>query len=305
MITASVVINAHKPDGALLSRVLAALQAQSLPKSDWELLLLENRASQQSESPDLTRHLQSRVLTADERNPELLLRCAFAECKSGMLILLDQNAEPASDYLSEAVQTGGQWPRLGVWGSGAIDLDFENQPSQSLGDLASQLARRNADSPKYSNVLTCVEAAPPGPGLCIRANVAAAFCERPARMLPEANNEFFSLDLAAAELSATACTMGLGMGIFPQLKLKRIIPHSTGEKQFLNYRQDESVLRALLNREWKGITPTDPLSPAALVSAARSILLEGGVRRRLQIAEFKASISVRKMLQEAGREHSR
>ena len=39
MITASVVINAHKPDGSLLSRVLAALQAQSLPKSDWELLL--------------------------------------------------------------------------------------------------------------------------------------------------------------------------------------------------------------------------------------------------------------------------
>ena len=123
-------------------------------------------------------------------------------------------------------------------------------------------------------------------------------------MLPEANNGSFSLDLAAAELSATACTMGLGMGIFPPLKLKRIIPHSTGEKQFLNYRQDESVLRALLNREWKGIRPVDPLSPAALVSAARSILLESGVRRRLQIAEFKGAIKARKMLRASGVEHA-
>jgi hypothetical protein len=304
MIAASVVVCAHKPDAPELLSVLAALQAQSLPTSDWELVLVENRKGQNTKSHDLAWHLQSRILVEDGRNSAPPLRRAFAECKSGLLIVLDENAEPASDYLSEAVQIGRQWPRLGAWGSGAIDLEFEGHPSQLLRDLASQLARRNVDAPRYSNVLTCVEAAPPGPGLCIRADVAAAYCESPARMIPGESDEALSLDLAAAELSSIACTMGLGMGIFPQLKLKRFIPGSIAERQFLDYSERQSILHTLHNLEWKDIRPADPLSPAALVSAARSILLESGIRRRLQIAEFKASIKARKIIQEANRGYS-
>lgn len=305
MIALSVIVCANQPSE--LRGVLAALKAQSLPTSDWELLLVECTDNRKPAAHDLAWHAGSRIFLENVADPALLMRRAIEERKSDLLIVLDQNCELAPDYLSEALKTSRQWPRLGVWGSGAIDLKFQATSSQPVRDLAFQVARRNVGAHLFSNVLTCTEAAPLGPGLCIRATVAAAYCERPISPseVHKADGDAFAHDLAAAELGYLACSTGLGMGVFPQLRLTRVIPGPADERQFLVYQERESILRALLYREWKDIRPADPLSAAALISTARSILLESGVRRRLRVAEFKAAMKARKILQAASVEHTR
>ncbi len=300
MIPLSVAICARNPRTGYLRRVLEALQKQSLPQSRWELLLIEGGSKHASTSAwDLSWHPNARHLANDELGPALNLRHGIREAAASLLVLLDERCLLDSNYLSEAIRISDEWPRLGVWGSGAIGFEFEVNPSERLQDLVSVVARRNVETPQCGNVFTCVEAAPPGPGLCVRANVADAYCKSQSPLIDDNfdSDGNFALDFAAEELSYLACSMGSGNGVFPQLKLGRMIQNTQiNERSFIRYQERENILRCLLNFEWKGLKPADPVSPAGMLSALKYILLERGVQRRLRLADMRATLKARHIL---------
>jgi hypothetical protein len=300
MIALSVVICARNPRTGYLRRVIKVLQKQSLPQSQWELLLIDN-GSKQPLRPvwDLSWHSKARHVVEDRADHGFGLRRGIREAASSLLVLLDENCVLDSNYLSEAIRISGEWPKLDVWGSGAIGFEFEVDASERLQELISIVARRNVETPHCGNVFTCVEAAPPGPGLCVRANVADAYCKSQSPLIDDNfdSDGNFALDFAADELSYLACSMGSGIGVFPQLKLGRMIPNAQiNERSFIQYQERENILRCLLNFEWKGLKPADPLSPAGMLSALKYILLERGVQRRLRLADLRATLKARHIL---------
>src|SRR5262249_30272965 len=138
-------------------------------------------------------------------------------------------------YLEHALRIMREWPMLGVWGSGVTVPEFEVKPAANLLEYLDRLALRDTEMIQFSNVIPCYRAMPWGAGQCLRAQVAAAyrrhFENSPIKVMDRTGNSLSSAgDL---ETSYVACTLGMGVGIFPELKLTHLIPKERLNEEYL------------------------------------------------------------------------
>jgi glycosyltransferase involved in cell wall biosynthesis len=230
----SVVICTRNPRVNYLSRVLTALREQTLPEKEWELLLIDNGSDNPLEDlVDLSWHPVSRVVHEPEPGLTPARLRAVAEVRGELIIFVDDDNVLDPSYLSECILIAQQFPRLGAWG-GQLFPEFEIPPARELEDLLEGLALRRFQQPRWSNYdpSTC----PYGAGLCVRAPVAK-------RYATIANSDPFrrSLDRRGhsllgggdLDLAMTSYQLGMGTGLFPQLKLLHLIPKHRVERDYL------------------------------------------------------------------------
>ena len=230
----SVVICTRNPRETYLSRVLTALREQTLPVTEWELLLVDNGSENPLENfVDLSWHPASRIVL--EREPGLTPARlhALAKVRGELIVFVDDDNVLDPCYLVECALIARQFPCLGAWG-GQLLPEFETPPAPGLEDLLEGLALRQFHQPRWSNCdpLTC----PYGAGLCVRASVAERYAgiansDPIRRSLDRRGNSLIGggdLDLAM-----TSYQLGMGTGLFPQLKLLHLIPKHRVESDYL------------------------------------------------------------------------
>ena len=230
----SVVVCTRNPRVSYLSRVLTALREQTLPVTEWELLLIDNG----SENPlvdfvDLSWHPTPRIVPEPEPGLTPARLRALAEVRGELIIFVDDDNVLQPSYLSECMLIAQQFPCLGAWG-GQLFPEFEIPPAPELEDLLEGLALRQFHQPRWSNYdsSTC----PYGAGLCVRASVANRYADiaksdHVRRSLDRRGNSLIGggdLDLAM-----TSYQLGMGTGLFPQLKLLHLIPKHRVERDYL------------------------------------------------------------------------
>ena len=277
----TVIICSYNPRPAYLERTLDSLRNQALPKEQWELFLIDNASrSPLAKTWDLSWHPHGRHILENELGLSVARLRGMKENDRDLLVFVDDDNVLDPNYLSEALQIKGEWPRLGVWGSGAIVPEFEVPPAEYVKKLTGYLALRQLTRACWSNV-PCVDATPWGAGLCVRANVADAY----RRMSGEAavmisgrrGNECLSGE--DVEISYVACQLGLGIGIFPELKLVHLIKKErVSQKYLLKIYQGTATSNALLAYKWKGSLPKSPLRPWGLLSILKNVAIHRGLR---------------------------
>ena len=300
MLKLTVIICAHNPRAAYLHRTLEALRKQTLPKEQWELLLVDNA----SQSPlrevwDLSWHPLGKHIFEKELGLSPARLRGMKEATSDLLIFVDDDNVLDSDYLARALWIKGEWPQLGVWGSGAIIPEYEVQPAEYVKRLTGYLALREVTRASWSNVVPCVEATPWGAGLCVCASVANAYSRmnQDAAILISDRRGTALLSCGDVEISYVACHIGLGMGIFPELKLTHLIPKERVSVEYLIKVFEGTVTSlALLAYKWKGIVPESPLSPSGMLSILKNVIIKRGLDRQLYLASLRASLSARKII---------
>ena len=128
MLELSVVICAHNPRPHYLRRVLEALRSQTLPKQQWELLLIDNSSSKPLRAQwNLSWHLNGRHFLENELGLSADRQRGIRESSGSVLVFVDDDNVLDANYLSTALSIGKEWPRLGTWGSGATIPEFELQ----------------------------------------------------------------------------------------------------------------------------------------------------------------------------------
>ncbi|MGA2243456.1 MAG: glycosyltransferase [Verrucomicrobiota bacterium] len=223
----SVIICTHKPRSEYLRRTLAALEAQTLPKCQWELLLVDN-ASQPAvaQEHDLSWHPLGRHLI----EPRLGLTPArlrgIAESRGPWLVFVDDDNLLAADYLSRVLTVAAGHPRLGVFGAGILQPEFETPPPAGLEHLFPLLALRDVKSPRRSGDPRNAESLPCGAGLCVRRETARQFAALVDRLkscvvLGRKGGELFSHEDDL--FSWAAAGQGLEFGVFPELRITHLI----------------------------------------------------------------------------------
>ena len=137
----SIIIPAHNPRPNYLSRVLAALRSQSLPYSQWELMLVDN-ASEPELAPrwDLSWHPNARHIRENELGSTAARRRGMTEAAGDLIVCVDDDNVLAEDYLSEALRISQEWPILGTWGSGTVIPEYEEQPPDHLKPIFKSLS---------------------------------------------------------------------------------------------------------------------------------------------------------------------
>ncbi len=299
-IEASLIICSHNPRLDYLKRVLSALQAQSLPKDCWELILVDNRSlSPLASSWDLSWHPRARHVVETEIGLAAARRRGIEEALSDLLIFVDDDNILSPDYIREAIKIGRDHPFLGVWGSAEIIPEFETRPDQSVEPLLSYLALRSVQKKHWTNFLPCPEATPWGAGLCVRASVAKAYRDYSkqsrVRITGRKGDMLFSGE--DLEISYVANAAGLGIGIFPELKLTHLIAK---ERLSLDYLirvcEGTALSNILLDYSWNRREPKELSRAHDIMSILKNLLLRRGADRQIFLANRRAMKVAKKII---------
>jgi glycosyltransferase involved in cell wall biosynthesis len=300
MLQATVVICAHNPRPQYLERALGALRNQGLPKTEWELLLIDNASKTELALEwDIGWHPNARHIRENELGLSNARRRAIAEASADLLVFVDDDNVLADDYLSEALRIKRQWPTLGTWGSGTICPEFELQPASHLKPYLSRLALRDNKEAYWSNVLSCADATPSGAGMCVRASVANEYgrlqSTETIRLTGRVGTALVGHE--DYEVSYVGCSLGFGMGVFPELRITHLIPKErVSDEYFLRHAEANAYSELLLNYKWLGIPPRSQLSPVAILSLVKNVVLTGGFHRRHHLARVRGRITGRRVL---------
>jgi len=236
MLNFSVIICAHNPRRDYLQRVLDALKAQTVPKDEWELLLIDN-GSRQPMAPewDLSWHPLGRVIREDELGLTPARLRGIRESRGALLVWVDDDNVLHSDYLAEASKIAGAYPFIGAWG-GRILAEFDVPPALNDVPFLRYLAIRDVEEVVWVNTIDFYKTVPWGAGMCIRPAVANEYLSLvtrdPRRRILDRKGELIFAG-GDSDMALCARRLGMGMGLFPSLKLAHLISEDRLRKGFL------------------------------------------------------------------------
>src|SRR5438477_11180742 len=150
----SVVVCTHNPNPALFSRVLKAISA--FTHRSFELIIVDNDSktpvSEMGEVKTLLNSVPYKIIS--EKDPGLTnARIAGNTAASGdWLVWIDDDNEPASDYLDALQKLIEQYPQAGCWGPGHITVDyFEGVKNKWLNDQKKLFQERFDEGVLFDN----------------------------------------------------------------------------------------------------------------------------------------------------------
>lgn len=255
----SVIICTHNPRQDYLVKVLANLQSQTLPKDQWELLIIDN-ASQASIGSQLNLNWHSNVRVIRENQLGLTparLR-GFREAAAELIVFVDDDNVLETNYLSQVLQIFQQHPGLGAIAGKSLP-EFEVTPEPWVAEFYKVLALRDFGEKALISPATFgaiaqnlyPEFAPGGIGLALQRRAFAAYAEQVAGNKLRLALGRMGKQLIAGEdndIVLTLLNAGWGVGYFPQLRLTHLIPASYLGREYLaqlNYASSRSWVQVL------------------------------------------------------------
>jgi glycosyltransferase involved in cell wall biosynthesis len=234
----SVIICTHNPRRDYLHMTLEGLKYQTLPVTDWELLLIDNDSDQAlSGDVDISWHPQGRHVREEELGLTPARLRGIKESNADLLVFVDDDNVLDTDYLEEAFKIAGKHPFVGVYG-GSSQGRYEKQPPEWAEIMLSDLAIRDVTEDSWAclpgtKALVC---APCGAGMVIRKAIAEHYAE-----LLEKDSMRTAMDRKGSSLSSagdsdmalTACKIGYAIGTFAGLSLAHLIPEQRLERDYL------------------------------------------------------------------------
>lgn len=230
----SVIICTYNPRADYLARTLDGLKAQTLPKSEWEFLLIDNNSKEPlAGRVDLAWHPQGRVVREEKLGLTHARIRGFVEARAPLIIYVDDDNILAPDYVATARAIAEKHPFLGAFG-GTIVPEFEAQPAPELEFFLPALALRTVHERRWTNFDGAYE--PFGAGMCLRRECMQAFLdwakEQPALLgLDRTGKSLISCGDNA--IARSAKRVGLGWGLFPELKLVHLISAGRVKRDYL------------------------------------------------------------------------
>jgi len=227
MLPISVVICTHNPRENYLRRVLDALRAQTLPKEQWELLLVDNASAQAlAKTWDLSWHPQARHLREENLGLTHARLCGIAAAQGELLVFVDDDNVLRADYLEAALKIDADYPRLGAWGGSCVG-EYEVEPPAELRPWLAGLVVEKLTKPAWAMLRSWSSAGPAGAGMVVRQKLARRYCElarqEPLRLaLGRSGNRLASGE--DGDIGLSGFDLGLGVGRFPELELTHLIP---------------------------------------------------------------------------------
>jgi len=232
----SVITCAHNPRADYLDKVIHALENQTLNKTYWEYLLIDNASAEPlSSRVDLSWHANARHISEQKLGLTPARLRGMQEATGEILVFVDDDNVLDPDYLEQVSRLADDWPMLGAFGGQARPL-FEHEPPQWTRKYWHRLAIREFDKDAWSNIPCFEETTPYGAGLCVRQQVAReynAYHANHKRTLILDRSGTSLLSAGDLDLAATACDIGLGTGVFSSLKLTHLIPPERLEEGYL------------------------------------------------------------------------
>jgi glycosyltransferase involved in cell wall biosynthesis len=256
----SVIVCTRNPRGDYLHRVLDALKAQTLPKSNWELLVVDNASNERlADSLQLSWHPRARHIREDNLGLTSARLRGITEACGELLVFVDDDNVLAQDFLENARALCSQRPDLGAFGAGSLEPEFEVRPPSEILSRVRLLALRTVSSARWTKNTQEFGTIPWGAGLCVIRSVANSY-----RQSVENLDVTIPLDRKGEELfsggddlfSWIAASVGFDFGIFPELRVTHLIAADRlSRAYFLRLIKDHTYSNFVRHYLFDGIQP--------------------------------------------------
>lgn len=267
LLSITVIIPTYNPNTTFLNQVLDALKNQTLDKSIWELIIIDNNSNNEVlNSLDLSWHHNSNIIKETRQGLTYSRIKGFEQAAGDIIVMIDDDNVIAADYLTIVKQLFEQQPQLGSVG-GKIYGSFDNyQPERWTKQFWNMLAIRDfGDQALVSDAGlsdSYPKFAPVGAGMAVRKsltfnyiksiiNSADTITDRTAENLSSGGDN---------EINIHVLNQGYKVAYHPSLVLKHIIPPSRLTKNYLaklNYASTLSWIKLLSKYN---ICPWKPIS---------------------------------------------
>ena len=99
------------------------------------------------------------------------------------------------------------------------------------------------------------------------------------------------------EICYIACEMGFGMGLFPELCVKHLIPRvRITEEYLIRLIEGTDTSHHLLRFKWRGVIPRSPFHIIELLRASKNLAMRRAVERRVYLASLRAASRARSII---------
>ena len=268
----SVIVPTRNPHPARLRRTLAGLSAQSLPRGEWELLVIDN-ASSPALSPaaePLLTTLHARLLVEPAPGLTPARLAGFRAARGEILVLVDDDNVLASTYLASVAQRFAASPALAAAG-GPVVPEWETPPPAWSREFHGLLALRDlGPSPKIAYggpAAPWPNFAPVGAGLAIRRPSALAYADAIATDPRRHTLDRTGTSLASGgdnDLVFSALHAGGEVAYFPELRLTHLIPAGRLAPDYLT-RLNRGIMRTWVRvLALHGQCPWPAIAPASV-----------------------------------------
>jgi glycosyltransferase involved in cell wall biosynthesis len=269
----SVITCSHDPRPEYLTRVLAALRAQTIDPERWEFLLIDS-ASRDPLGPrtDLSWHRHARAVREDEPGLTRARLRGIAEAKGDLLVFVDDDNVLDPDFLEQASKIFTERPDIGAW-SGSTRPEFDQTPPDWTKRHWGNLVIRDVQRDMWSNLPMLPDTMPCGAGLCVRKEAASFYAD-----LHRNGKRPFALDRNGTsllsggdnDLAACACDIGLGVGVFSALRLIHLIPAVRLREDYLVNLAENIALSTVVLRSFRA--PPGSIGPLPLKTRIADVI---------------------------------
>jgi glycosyltransferase involved in cell wall biosynthesis len=224
----SVIICTYNPDQARLDRVLAALNAQTLARDRWELIVVDNASTAPVDVS--IADVGPRVVPEPRQGLSWARFTGVSEARHPLVVFVDDDNVLDPGYLSAAASIASAHPTLGAFGGRSIpDWEGGAAPPVWIAEFHGNLALRDLGSEEIIQAWVAggpfPTAAPIGAGMVARKDAMArwmsAFADG-ARISDRRGRELTSG--GDNDIVITILEQGYSVGYFPDLVLTHIIP---------------------------------------------------------------------------------
>lgn len=285
----SVIVCTHNPRADYLAHTLDGLRAQTLPRQNWELIIVDNASREPIDGiADLGWHPQSSIHSEPTPGLTVARLRGIAAARAPLIVFVDDDNALAPDYLAQAAELAEAWPRLGVFGCGTYTPDWEKEPAADIRPLLSYLAVHRAPGDRWSNLPGDWGATPAGAGLCVRAQVAQRYAELVRndprrRWLGRIEGQLTGCE--DFDIAYTALDLGFGTGVFVRLAITHFMPASRVRPEYLLRLAEGHAYSMVILQALRSSVPL--VAPRGLISRLRAFRYRrtlGPVERQLHDA---------------------
>lgn len=289
----SVIICTYNPKERIFKRCLDAITVAAQSFQPMEILIIDNNSSPELSSATyiqdfLKSNSNASIIIEKEQGLTPARLRGIRESRAELLIFIDDDNVIESSFFKTACNVAENNKMIGAF-SGQVFLDFEETPPSWTKKYWGQLVFREFKSDVWSNLPNLFQTMPCGAGLCVRKIVADHYLmlhnngKRPIQLDRKGKSFFSGGD---NDLSACACDVGLGMGLFHSLKLDHIIPAQRLEKKYLLNLTQGIAASSVVFKAYRGELTQPPTFKRKVADIIR-LTMKGSIERDFYKATLK------------------
>jgi glycosyltransferase involved in cell wall biosynthesis len=236
----SVVLTTHDPHRGRLERTLVGLLSQSLPCTDWELVVVDNASTVALTAVELELNRFCNWMLV--REPRLGLTYGrlrgISESRSPVLVFVDDDNVLAPSYLHECLNIFDRNPSLGVGGGKCIPEWQSGCPEEWVAEFYEFLAIRDIGEHELLSIsdgsASYPNCGPIGAGMIVKRDAIVSWAKEASVHYPPLGR--VGTELLSGEDNDIVLRVyrnGWQVGYFPQLQLAHLIPAERVHREYL------------------------------------------------------------------------